>query len=173
MYIELKTERLLLRPLDISDLENVHIYASDVENTKYMMHLPNETLRDTLHFLTMATIEWKKDKPNYYEFAITLKGKLIGGISVYLNEQLNEGELGWILNKKYWGQGYATEAAFAIKDFAVNELKVINLVAHCDFRNTPSYKVMKKIGLSLIKDDIPREYPKTKEVSRGLKCSLM
>ena len=42
MYIELKTNRLTLRPLNIGDLDAVHTYASDIENTKYMINLPNE-----------------------------------------------------------------------------------------------------------------------------------
>ncbi len=38
MYIELKTERLILRPLNIKDLNTVHVYASDIENTRFMIH---------------------------------------------------------------------------------------------------------------------------------------
>jgi RimJ/RimL family protein N-acetyltransferase len=172
MFIELKTDRLILRPLNIEDLDTVHAYASEVENTKYMLHLPNDTIEETSDFLARATNEWKKEEPNFFEFAITLEGKQIGAVSVYLNEQRTEGELGWILNKKYWGKGYATEAAVAVKDFAVNELKVSNLVAHCDFRNTASSNVMKKIGLTLVKDDGIRQYPKTAEIARESMYSL-
>lgn len=109
----------------------------------------------------------------FYEFAITLKEKQIGAVSVYLNEQRTYAELGWIINKKYWGNGYATEAAMAVKDFAVNELKVFNLVAHCDFRNAASCKVMDKIGLTLVKDDGVRQYPKTSEIARELMYSFI
>lgn len=37
MFYEIKTDRLILRPLDISDLATVHTYASDEENTTYML----------------------------------------------------------------------------------------------------------------------------------------
>lgn len=172
MYIEIKTERLVLRPLNIQYLDTVHAYASDLENTKYMIFLPSDTIEETSHFLTRITNEWQKDELNFFEFAITLDGKQIGAISIYLNEQRTEGELGWILNKKYWGRGFATEAAMAVKDFAVNELKVSNLVAYCDFRNTASCNVMKKIGLTLVKDDGVRQYPKTAEIARELMYSF-
>lgn len=168
MFFELKTERLILRPLSIEDLDTVHAYASDVENTKYMMHLPNDTTDETLHFLTRVTNEWQKDKPEFFEFAIMLEGRQVGAVSIYLNEQRTEGELGWILNKKYWGKGYATEAAMAVKDFAVNELKISMLMAHCDFRNTASCNVMKKIGLTVVKDNGVRKYPKTAETAKEL-----
>lgn len=77
---------------------------------------------------------------------------------VYLNEDKSDGELGWILNKKYWGKGFATEAALAIKSFAVKQLKVKKLVAHCDCRNLNSAHVMEKIGLSL-ESKGERQYP--------------
>ena len=51
MYLEIKTERLLLRPMDISDLEIVHEYASDKENTKYLRFGPNDTIEETMTFL--------------------------------------------------------------------------------------------------------------------------
>ena len=173
MHFELKTDRLILRPLNIKDLNTVHFYVSDVENTKYMLHLPNDTIEETSHFLTRVTDEWKKDTPSFYEFAITVNAKLIGAVSVSLNEQRTEGELGWILNKNYWGKGYATEAAMAVKSFAVNELKVSILVAHCDYRNTASCNVMKKIGLILVSDNGVRQYPKTAETARELMYSFI
>lgn len=172
MFIELKTERLILRPLGIEDINTVHAYASDIENTRYMLHLPNDTIEETMDFLTQVTNEWQKAVPLFYEFAITLEGEHIGAVGVYLNEQRTEGELGWILNKKYWGKGFATEAANAVKDFAVNQLKVSTLFARCDYRNAPSSNVMKKIGLNLVKDNGVRQYPKTGEISRELVYSI-
>lgn len=89
-----------------------------------------------------------------------------------MNEKRTEGELGWILNKNYWGKGYGTEVAMAVKDFAINDLKVFTLVAHCDYRNSASRNVMEKIGLRLIKDNGVRQYPKTAETARELMYSL-
>lgn len=168
----IRTNRLILRPLNIKDIETVHIYSSDKENTRYMLYLPNSTKEETEQFLSKVTHEWEKDEPQYYEFAVILDEKQIGAVSVYLNEQRTEGELGWIINKLYWGNGYATEAAMAIKDFAINKIKVHKLVAHCDQRNIASYTVMKKIGLKLEDDTTKRYYPKTLETAQELMFSL-
>lgn len=153
MYREIKTKRLVLRPLCLEDLHTVHEYASDKENAKYMVYLPNETLEETQEFLLEVCSEWQKDVPSFYEFAITLDKKLIGAVCIYLDSERREGELGWILNKKYWNHGYATEAAMAMKEFALNELKVSRLIAHCDSRNISSYHIMEKIGLTLESED--------------------
>ena len=47
-YIEIKTERLVLKPLGIKYLDTVNEYAVDKENTRYMLYLPNETAEETV-----------------------------------------------------------------------------------------------------------------------------
>lgn len=136
-----------------------------------MYHLPRD-IKETSEFLNNVTKEWEKDAPSFYEFAIVLNGIQIGSVSVYLSEDRNSGNLGWILNKKYWHNGYATEAAAALKDFAVNTLRVKRLAANCDYRNTASSHVMEKIGLKLENDNGIRVYPKKNETARELTYSL-
>lgn len=172
MYKEIKTKRLILRPLSIEDLNMVHAYASDEENAKYMVYLPNETLEETQDFLLEVCTEWKKDVPSFYEFAITLDENLIGAVCIYLDSDRKEGEIGWILNKKYWNHGYATEAAIAMKEFAFDELKVSRLVAHCDSRNISSYRIMEKIGLTLESEDGIRYNKNSLVSSKDLMYSL-
>lgn len=167
MPIELQTERLVLRPLGAGDLQSVHAYASDAETTAYMLRLPNRTLQQTQQFLLCAEQEWQKQSPRFYEFAITLAGRQIGAVSLYLEEEEPAGELGWILQKRYWRQGFATEAALAVREFA-RGLGLRRLTAHCDARNTASRRVMEKIGMSLEDGTGTRVYPKTGETAREL-----
>lgn len=56
-------------------------------------------------------------------------------------------EIGWRLAKKFWGNGYATEAARVVLDYAIETLKVEELYSITSVLNTPSINVMKKIGL--------------------------
>lgn len=144
---EIRTRRLVLRPLGVKYLHTVHEYASDYENTKYMVHLPNERFEDTLAFLQNIEQEWEKDDPEFYEFAVCMEDKHIGAVSVYLDENKRSGELGWIINKRYWGQGIALEAAEALINFASDKLNIHHFIAHCDSENIGSYKVMEKIGM--------------------------
>lgn len=173
MFSALQTERLLLRPLDISDLKTAHEYSSDEENTRYMMHLPNRELEETATFLARVTKEWKKDEPSFYEFAIILDKLHIGAISVYLDEKRETGELGWILNKKYHKQGYAFEAALAVKNFAFDVLRLKKIIAQCDYRNEPSRRLMEKLGMQPESDNGTRTYIKRNETARELTYSLV
>ncbi len=143
------TERLLLVPLGPQYLNSTHEYASDLDNTKYMVHLPNIDIGETKSFLDRVQAEWEKCNPDYYEFAILFDEVHIGAVSIYIDKDNAEGELGWIISKKNWGHGYAVEAAREIINFAKQELKINKFIAHCDSENVSSYRVMDKLGMSL------------------------
>ena len=147
--IEIKTPRLTLCPLGPEYLESTHAYASDGENTKYMMFLPNETLEETRQFLEASAREWRKPHPEYYEFAVLLNDAHIGGVNLYFDTAPDIGELGWVLLPEHQGRGYATEAARAIMDFARNALGIRRFIAHCDAENAASQAVMRKLGMTL------------------------
>lgn len=140
MNIILKTKRLVLKPLNTNYLESTHAYASDIETTKFMLNLPNDTIEETESFSLEVENEWLKDKPTYYEFAILLNNIHIGAISIHLNANYTVGELGWILNKNYHKNGYALEAALCIKEYAKSNLKLKSICAHCDYKNKNSAK---------------------------------
>lgn len=147
--MNIHTKRLLLAPLGPQYLISTHKYSSDLENTKYMMHLPNTDIEETKNFLELAHAEWQKPIPTFYEFAILLDNQHIGAISIYINEGNTESELGWIIGKEYWGNGYVLEAAKEIINFAKNELNIKKFIAHCDSENVASYRVMEKLGMKL------------------------
>ncbi|ABN52674.1 MAG TPA: N-acetyltransferase [Hungateiclostridium thermocellum] len=132
-----------------------------------MIHFPHKSIEEIHSFLEVVSAEWQKKEPSYYEFAIVYDSVHIGAVCVYLNEDRTEGELGWILNKKYWGRGFATEAALAIKSFAINQLKVKKLLARCDCRNLNSARLMEKIGLSF-ESKSERQYPDERGVAGEL-----
>ena len=164
----IRTERLILRPLSLRDLKTVHEYACDLENTKYMLFLPNATEQETESFLRMVEEEWNQEYPSSFEFAIVLDDVQIGAISISLGEISNQGEIGWILNKKYWNRGYVTEAANAVLKFAKTQLHLQYVIAQCDWRNIASAKVMEKIGMRLVHEKGSRTYLKRKETAREL-----
>lgn len=166
--MKIRTKRLLLRPLGLDDLLSVHEYASDLENTRYMMFLPNYTREETKDFLSSVEREWKKSHPSFFEFAVVLNGVQIGAVSIYLSEISGQSEIGWILNKKYWNCGYISEAASAVLTFAKEKLCLNRVIAHCDGRNIASARVMEKLGMNLASDNGTRAYVKRNEVAKEL-----
>lgn len=143
--IEIKTERLQLKPLGREYLQTVNDYAMDYDNSKYMCHLPNETIEETVNFLQNVEAEWAKEKPEYYEFAILYEGAHIGAVGIYFENDI--GEIGWIVHKKYWRNGFAFEAAQALVRYFTDHMGTTHFIAHCDTENIASYKVMEKLGM--------------------------
>lgn len=143
--IEINTKRLLLTPLGSKYLDTVNEYSMDNENTKYMWYLPNYTVSATKNFLKIVDLEWQKEKPEFFEFAIIYNDEHIGAVSITLQNEI--GELGWIINKKYWRNGFAYEAAYAIVEYFKTNMGITHFIATCDTENIGSYKVMEKLGM--------------------------
>ena len=143
--VELHTERLTLKPLGVQYLDTTAQYSLDPQNARYMCFLPHQDIEETQAFLESVEAEWNKEDPAFYEFAVLHEGKHIGAVSLYFENGL--GELGWIIRKDHWGQGFATEAAQAlITHFADQGCR--HFIAHCDTQNPASARVMEKLGMT-------------------------
>lgn len=171
--MEIKTRRLMLRPIRLGDEVEIHEYAGDKDITM-MFFLPNETLDETADFVKRNAEEWNSPNQTDFEFVILLDGKIIGGCDSDLGHSIDRSyaTLGWIINKKYRNQGYASEAAAALLDFSFKNLKVEKVYAQCDIHNPASFAVMRKIGMKCIDDKGTRTYPKTGITSGEYTCLI-
>lgn len=148
--MEIRTERLLLRPITLADLATTHAYVSDAENTRYMMFLPSESLEETAQGIAESVAGWQSDEPVRLEFAIVLDGTHIGGVTIFFQEDRQEAELGWVIRRDHWGRGYTTEAARALMTLARERFGVRRIFACCDSENAASFRVMEKLGMHRI-----------------------
>ena len=154
MNIELKTERLLLRPLSSNDVNALHEYYSDEENTRYIADLPYKSIDDTAQYIATVAEEWEKAIPHYFVFAVELNGTVIGNAAVSFDEFFH-GLLYCIINKQYWRNGYASEALSALKNYLLNEMpdmRAKQLIMRCDYRNKAAAGLAEKIGFKKDKE---------------------
>lgn len=139
----LETDRLMLRPITLDDAEDLFEYASDPENTKHTFptHKSIEETEWVISNLFMSS--------PLGNFAIELKenGKMIGTCDLRVNESEKSAELAYAINKKYWGNGYAPEAAKKLLELAFQDLKIERLWAKFSSENPASGRVMEKIGM--------------------------
>ena len=162
--VERHTKRLVLRPLGREDLDAFYEYASDAEYTKYMVYYPHRNKERTKAFLEQVEAEWKKEVPQFYEFAVLHSDTHIGTATLY-PEGDGVGELAWVLHPNYLHQGFATEAAQAVKEFAEKELHLTLLTACCDSRNKASAAVMERLGMTFVCER-ERIYPDERGIAR-------
>lgn len=149
-YTEIRSPRLLMRPLTMAELESTYAYSGDLENTHFMMYLPYDSLEETAGAIRDAENEWRKDAPDRCEFAIWYEGAHIGGLTVYFLPDRSEIELGWVLHRDYWRRGLVTEAARAMMAYAKEHWNVRRVIACCDSANAASFGLMEKLGMRLV-----------------------
>ena len=171
--MELKTERLTLRPVRAGDEAEIHEYAGD-QSITMMYYLPNETFEETVDFVKRSAAEWNTPGQLDFEFVILYDGKIIGGCDADLGhcEDRSYATLGWIINRKYRNRGFASEAARALLAFSFTNLGVGKVYAQCDINNPASYGVMRKIGMKCVNDKGTRTYPRTGITSGEYTCLI-
>ena len=145
----LKTTRLQLRDVNLSDVNNIHILHSLPETDQYKtLGIPNtleETKKLVLEWLGSANELPRKRYflciENDEEGFIGLAG-IITGKPKYQNAEI------WCkLHSKYWNQGYATEVVKQILQLSFTELKLHRVEAGCATGNIASIKVLEKAGM--------------------------
>lgn len=161
---------ITIRKFTLDDVASTFAYSSDFENTHYMLMVPNKTIEETREFLVKCIAEYEKENPEYVSFAVVLDNQHIGEVFAYLSEK--EADIGWLINKRYWGNGYATEAAKLLVEYIKKELHRTDIVAYCDARNIASQKVMKNIGMEFAGSNGIRTYEKAVEAWEEVKYQL-
>jgi RimJ/RimL family protein N-acetyltransferase len=142
----MQTERLVLRELAASDFADRFKMSCSIQDPG--KDPPAERFERGLfqHYLDHQGLF------GYSMYAVTLKstGQFIGscGLEHYEWDGSPEVEIAYDLNREFWGQGYATEAAAAVRDFAFGELGLQRIVSYIVPDNIASRRVVEKIGLS-------------------------
>jgi [ribosomal protein S5]-alanine N-acetyltransferase len=148
-YLPIKTERLLLRDFAVGDWPSVHSYAADPDVVRYVEWGPN-TESDSRNFVDYAIRLSKEDPRLGYELAVVLpiEKTLVGVGAIHISNPVNrEGWIGYCFNKRYWGEGMATETAAALLAFGFSQLGLNRIFATVDPKNRPSANVLLKIGM--------------------------
>ena len=147
----LETQRLTLRHLTLDDLDELFALYRDPEIRKYF---PDgvKNYEDT-----KEELEWfmngHPDHPELGLWATIHKetDKFIGrcGLLPWVIEDRLEVEIAYLLDKSFWHQGLATEAANGIKKYAFDELHLSRLICLMDPDNIASQRVAQRAGMTL------------------------
>ena len=149
MGLPLITERLELRAFEPSDLEALHSVYGDPDVTRFTRPFP--TVEDTRRLLDIHVREAHAGNPAFWAVIERASGHLIGDAGVGLADGVGpEYELGYTLGKPWWGRGYATEAARAVRDHALGELGLARVIGLVHPDNHASIHVLEKIGMERV-----------------------
>ncbi len=147
-----ETERLLIRRLELTDIEPFYEMQGNPNVMKYVGGKTN-TLEECEKQLIDLTAEYDKEKKHLLVWAVTQKADVaFVGTCALVHYENGDNEIGYRFLEKYWGKGFGQEVSDGLVDYAIEELKVNNIVAYVDIRNKGSVKILEKSKLPFIKE---------------------
>lgn len=151
---DIRTERLLLRPLNKNDLDDVHAYQKRKDVVRYLhweVHDHDESAKHLNKRIAMT--ELAKDGDGLI-YAVELPdpegghGRVIGDMSIFLKSASNaQVEVGWVFHPAVHGRGFATEAAEAVLEVCFRTMGAHRVFAQLDPRNEASARLCERLGM--------------------------
>jgi len=148
-FAPLKTERLMLRPLEPGDAAALHRLINDWEVSRTLSEVPFPYPRE-LADEWIAASRAQLAKGTAYHLAVTGldagREILVGGVGLRIDRARRMGKLGYWVGRRYWGHGVASEAAWRLASWGLANLDIDGLEATVDRANAASVAVLRHVG---------------------------
>jgi RimJ/RimL family protein N-acetyltransferase len=149
-FVNLETERVLLRKFKESDTEAFFTYRTKPEVAlyqgeswdNYTIEQAGAFVKEQMNFVPGIPDTW-------FQIAIEEKntGTLIGDCAIHTLPDINQVEIGYTLDPRYQNKGYAIETVSCLIDYLFNDLKMHRIIAITDVRNQKSAHLLEKLGM--------------------------
>src|SRR5689334_11655663 len=161
-----ETERLLLRPLVLADLDALYQLYREPRIMQYITGQPRSYEMTRQRLLTHIA-GFKNYGFGLYATILKATGELIGrcGMEPIVTGNGLEANLAWIFAQPYWGRGLATEFARAMIPYGFTHFPIVRMFASADPANLASIRVMQKAGMTFVLAD---KYHVEYEVRRSI-----
>ena len=150
----LETNRLILREFTLDDAEDLLKIFADGGSAPNPRFLPLD-IEYSKGFINKMIESYKQNGFGLWAVIDKKDNTLIGHCGIHripINDTEINNELAYRIYKPLWGNGFATEAAKAVKKYAFNVLKLPELVSCIDSENSRSIRVAEKNGLTYWKE---------------------
>jgi len=143
----LQTERLIIRPWQRSDANEMFEYASDHEVTRLAMWRKHTSVEESIRDIAEAICRYEKHSWMYLGIEHRADRKFIGSVGfVEWNRTDQRAELAFALNRNYWNRGIMTEACRAVLQFGWDEMQLHRVEAKCIATNLASIAILTRLG---------------------------
>lgn len=155
MEIFAETERLILREIVLTDQNGLFAIDSDPDVNTYLGNKPVQTIVQSIDIIKFIRKQYTDNGIGRWAMIEKNTNNFIGWAGLKLvkeptNNHCDYYDLGYRLNKSYWGKGFATEAAEASVNYGFNKLKLNEIYAMAHSKNKASRNVIEKVGLTYI-----------------------
>jgi ribosomal-protein-alanine N-acetyltransferase len=163
MNLTLETDRLLLRELIHSDAEAFFVMDSNPKVHQYLWNKPVQKIEETIEIIEFVRKQYVENGIGRFAMISKETNEFIGWAGLKLNTEtvhnkVNFYDIGYRLDEKFWGKGYASEASFAWLNYAFETMKIKTMEAAAHTDNSASNRILQKIGMQMteiyLEDDV-------------------
>lgn len=156
-FPEIYTKRLFLREISLKDAQILLEYWSDPEVTKYLNVTTFKTIEQSMNMIRVLHSLYKSKEGIRWAIVLRKTNEVIGtcGYNTHVKKS-SRGEIGYELGRKYWGNGYASEAVKEVIRYGFNSMKLNRIEAFTVPEALSSINLLKKFGFK--KEGMLREY---------------
>lgn len=146
-----ETERLVLRMFDEADWPAYHAYCADAESTRYTFR---RALAEGESWYALANMLGHWQLRGYGPYALEEKssGNVLGTAGLWYPKEWPEAEIKWALARRYWGRGFASEAARAVQAMAQQNVPHLSLISLIHPENAASIALALAVGARFEKE---------------------
>lgn len=154
MMLILETDRLILRELQLSDAEAFFVMDSNPKVHQYLWNKPVQKIEETIEIIAFVRKQYVDNGIGRFAMISKETNEFIGWAGLKynteeVNNKVNFYDIGYRLDEKFWGKGYATEATFAWLNYAFETLKIKTMEAAAHTKNAASNRILQKIGMQM------------------------
>jgi RimJ/RimL family protein N-acetyltransferase len=145
----LRTPRLLLRPLVLTDAPEIQRLAGAREVAETTLSIPHPyPAGHAEEWIRSQSKDFQNQRAANFIILLRKKAEVCGVIGLILHPEHLNAELGYWIAVPYWNKGYGTEAARAVIEFGFEQLKLYRIYAYHFSRNLASGKILQKVGMT-------------------------
>ena len=159
MHTIFETPRLILRRFSAEDAPLIFHLNSDPEVVKYVHERLLQTEEDAKDVIVNIILPQYERNLGRWAMHTKSDNEFIGWCGLKYLPERNEIDLGYRIKKKSWGNGYATEAAIHTLAYGFNTLQLPLIVGKAHVENLASLKILEKIGMKFIREEVEDECP--------------
>ena len=156
MVTILETNRIVLREFVAGDVDALAAVISDPETMKYYPAAYDRA--GVAEWILRNQHRYARDGYGLWGMILKSSGELVGDCGLIKQEidDMSDVEIGYHLRRNLWGQGLASEAARACRDYGFARLPVARLISLIRPENLPSRRVAEKNGMKLDREIVWR-----------------
>lgn len=143
--VTLRTARLVLRPFELTDVDDVFAYARDPVWGRFLPVPSPYEYKHAAEYVARSVLTSWSTAP---VFAMCLDGKVVGAINIGIHARNATAEMGYSISQEHWGKGLVAEAVSKGMTWTFEAFDLAKITAETDVANGQSWRVMEKLGMT-------------------------